>query len=684
MATLWMEIEIEPAGDELRVAARGSRGERPAPFSLGPGVTRDRLALFTRDVGRAVRSGQRLGPTLLAEAQALYEALHQGGLRELEARLLEASKDGRLLQRLLLRDRALQAVPWEALCRPGSTEDFWGSSGTRLLARGVTSESPWEPREVRGAVRLLAVAPSSSSGALESLKAAVGPAIETGEIEWLEPIAGNLASKRSFFDQLRRGKTPHVLHFLGHGSVDAQGDPTLRVADDEDGEEVWIKVESLTQEFAASFGGDLRLVVLEACEGAKPGALGSAAELLARSGADAVVAHLWPVKADVARLGSRDFYRSLTGAKSALGDVVASLGAARRTLLLESAEGFSPVVYMRGAGSAIFRFEGRRVSPPKAPSSTAAVASSRGAKTLAPALQSLLERPFSMILGDREEDTSALRAQLEQVLTESGDRSWEGLSLHALTQRCELRFGQKMLRSLFQRALVGALGGASPAPPPLIDALARHLRPGVHITLLWRPLLELAIARHHPGRTVYVIQPDSSSASGMPQVLKRKGGASAWQMEMNLPRRFELDADLVVLRLYGGYSPEPQPTLMEPLLTEDDHIQGLVGLEGFRTPRWAEQLMGWVRMTPGLFVGLSVLEWSHRMLLRWLYNQSPAPSDSVALLNPKADPIELQILQRGGGLPGTGRLTALREDPEELAAQLEARSRAAAAEEGAA
>ncbi|WP_234023035.1 CHAT domain-containing protein [Sorangium cellulosum] len=663
-----MEIEIEPAGDAIQVTARGSRGERPKPWSLGASVTPERLATFTRNVGRAVRAGKPLAPETLGEAQALHAAVFQAPLLELAAQLREASRNAPLLQRLFVHDPALQAVPWEALCEPESSVGFWGSSEKVLLARGVASSSPWEPREVRGAVRLLVVAPSSDESALRSVKAALETSIEAGEIEWLDPIAGLKAGKRHFFDELRRGKTPHVIHFLGHGGVEEKH-PVLRLADDEDGEPVWIKAEALAQELSASFRGDLRLIVLEACEGAKPGAFGSAAELLSRAGADAVVAHLWPVKADVARACSRDFYRTLTGAKRDLGDGVASLGAARRTLLLESAAGFSPVVYLRGAGSAIFRFEDRRVSPPKAKSA----APSARSKPLAPALQSLLARPFCMVLGDRGEDTSTLRAELEAFLAENGDTGCAGLSLFSLTQRCALRFGQEMLQSLFQQALVGALQRATPASL-LVDALAKRLRPGVHVTLLWLPSLESAIARHHPDRTLYVLQPSSSGPSALPRIVKRAAGASAWRVSPSLPQRFDLSAEIVVLRIYGGYSPEPMPILTSPLLTEDDHIRGLVSVEPSRTPEWANKLVGELRMRPGLFLDLSVLEWRHRMLLRWLYGNAPAPTDSLALLDPQADPIEQEIWTSGGGLPGTGRIAALREERGDLAAQIEALS----------
>jgi hypothetical protein len=670
MAAIWVEIEIEAAGDELHVAARGSRGERLKRWPLGPSVTRERLATFARDIGRAVRAGKPLPEPVLNEAQALHAAVFHHELRELSARLLEAeaSKNQPLLQRLFISDRDLQSVPWEALCERDSSVEFWGSSDKLLIARGVTSPRPWEPREVRGAVRVLAIAPSSGERALLALREALGPSIDAGEVDWLDPIAGPDVSPTHLFEKLRAGKTPHVIHFLGHGGVDGSQHPVLRLADDEDGEEVWIKAEALAQELSASFGGDLRLIVLEACEGAKAGVFGSAAEILSRAGADAVVAHLWPVKSDVARACSRAFYRSLTGAERDFGNVAASLGAARRSLLLESAEGFSPVVYLRGAGSAIFRFEGRKISPPK-PKSAAA-----RSKSLAPALQGLLARPFCMILGDRGEDTSTLRAELEVFLTEHGDTSFAGLSLYSLTQRCALRFGPEMLQSLFQQALVEAL--QKPAPTsPLVDALAKRLRPGAHVTLLWLPSLESALARHHPDKTIYVLQPGSSGSSVLPRIIKRAAGASVWRASPSLPQRFDLSAELVVLRLYGGYSPEPMPILTSPLLTEDDHIRGLVAGEPSRTPEWANKLVGELRMRPGLFLGLSVLDWRHRMLLRWLYNNAPAPPDSLALLDAldaKTDPIEQDIWTSGGGLPGTGRIAALREDMGDLATQLEA------------
>ncbi|WP_437675031.1 CHAT domain-containing protein [Sorangium sp. So ce131] len=654
---MWLELELDTSSQGVRVSARGSRGERPAARTLLPEHGIDALQVFASKVGRAVRGGKPLDPAAVNDAQALHGELIDGELRDVLVRLGEAAKETRekrLLVRLFARGRALQVMPWEALCRPGTSEGFLGTDPRILLARGVDSSEPWEPREVRGAVRVLAIAPGAHEHALVALREALAPSIESGDVEWLDPIAGPDISPRVLFDRLRRGKTPHVVHFLGHGGVDPSGKPVLRMAD-EDGEEVWVTAEALGRELGASFCEELRLVVLEACEGAKDGALGSAAEILARAGADAVVAHLWPVQADVARACSSEIYRALTAADRTCGDIGAAVAAARRTLLATSAEAFSPVLYLRGSDSVIFNFARRRVSKP---------ATTPGPRRIAPALQGLLEDAFTMVFGDFDDDRAALRQDITSFMRENGDARTEGLSLSTLTQRCVLLFGHDVLQWLFQKSLTQL----PPAElPPLIEALARFIRPGVHVTLLWRPHLERAVAAQHPDRTVYAIQPSSMSSSGKPLVVKRAAGSASWKMELLLPKRFDLDNEIVVLRLYGGYSAEAEHIFSPPILTDDDHIHGLLGAEGLRPPTWMEELLARPRIQPGLFLGLSILDWRHRMLLRWLYDQRPAPKDSLAILTPDAEPGEVQIWKNGGGLPGAARIAAITENPAQLA-----------------
>lgn len=659
----WLEIEVETKGDDVRVAARGSRGERPPPHTLDPDQGVDALTTLANKVGRAVRARKELDSSIIELAQAVHAEFFKGELRDILARLTDPSKprsddirDNRLLVRLFVHDRALLPVPWEALCKPGTNEGFWGTDPRILLARGVHSSDPWFPREVTGAVRVLVIAPGPETPAVESILAALGPAMDGGEIEWLDPIKGPDISAKVLFDKLRRGKTPHILHFIGHGGVDMKGRPSLRLADDEDGEEVWITAEALGRELNPHFYEELRLVMLEACEGAKAGMFGSAAEELAKQGADAVVAHLWPVKADVARGCSTDIYRSLTASDSR-GDIGTAVNAARRTLLVQSAEAFSPILFLRGSDSILFDFSRRKVSKPSGKKKT---------RQMAPALMALLEKPpFTVVLGDVDEDRTTLRRELDTFLEENGDKPDPNLSLTAITQRCVLKFGEEVIHSLFQQALADF---ASTKSPPLIDALGAIVPPGVHITLLWRPYFERAIAEHQPDRTIYAIQVSLTGNNTKPRIIKRVAGTPTWRMEPVMPKRFDVENDIIVLRMYGGYSPEARPIFSQPILTEDDHINGL---SGERPPSWLEGLLAQPRIQSGLFIGLSVLDWRSRLLLRWLYDQRPASKDSLVILAPTVDPSEPEIWDTGGGLPGMSRIAAIIEDPVELAQALE-------------
>ncbi len=654
---MWIEIEVETQGDDVRISGRGSRGERPTPYALASAQSFDALSTFGNKVGRAVRQGKPLDEGAVTAAQSLYESVYRDELREVMQRLLEAGKEQPILVRLFIQDKALQGVPWEALCKPGTSEGFWGTNPRLIVARGVHSSEPWEPREVRGAVRVLAIGPGAEIRAVEALRSALTESIDAGAVEWLDPIAGPDITAKALYERLRRGKTPHIVHFIGHGSVDMGGKPVLRLADDTDGEEVWISVEAVARELSSLFYEELRLVVLEACDGARPGAFGSAAEILVKAGADAVVAHLWPVRAETARLCSSEFYRSLAGADRTTGDVGSSMGAVRRTLLAQSAEAFSPVLYLRGADSILFNFEGRRVTKP---------GSKQKARQMAPALQTMLEHPFTFVLGDLDEDHATLQKEFSQFLEENGDKPAEGSTLSVVSQRCSLRFGQEILHSLFQQALSATL---TVPPPPILEAFARLVGPGVHMTLLWRPLLERAIADKQPQRTIYAIQP--SFGSGKPRIVKRAGGTTVWKMEPVMPKRFDIDNDIVILRPYGGYSAELRPIFSPPLLTEDDHFDGFVGSEGLRPPSWMEELLARPRIQSSMFLGLSSLDVRHRVFLRWLYDRRPAPKDSWAIWPPTADPHESEIWESGGGLPGNGRIVAIMEDIPQLATQLE-------------
>ncbi len=359
----WMEVCLDRHGDEIRVSARGCRGEQTQPRPLGPEQLASHMLRFAALVQQAASRGKPLLPALLADAQCAERALLDSKIEIIASRLREAASSP-LLVRFMVHNRELQSVPWEALCKPGEALGFWASAPDILPVRGVTSEKPWKPPTVDGAVRILAIAPSGNAG-LAMLRTALQTRIDAGEVAWLPPIEGPIRTQY-LFERLRREPIPHVIHFLGHGSLQ-NGVPALRISDsNDDDDETWLPVELLAQQLQVSFHHSLRLVVLECCEGARPSAFASAAEILARAGADAVIAHLWPVKANIASAFSTEVYRALAGADRNAGDIAIAVNEARRVILGAfggTAEAFSPVLYLRGPDGVIFDFSSRLLAP---------------------------------------------------------------------------------------------------------------------------------------------------------------------------------------------------------------------------------------------------------------------------------------------------------------------------------
>ncbi|MFL5356189.1 CHAT domain-containing protein [Archangium sp.] len=657
----WLEIDVERNGAELRARALGSRHEQPGVHPLGPGLTTDSLLALAGRVKTAAERGRRLDPELAGQVQALHGALFQGDLQGVLARLREAAAGGPVLLRLMLQETGLQGFPWEALCEPGQDLGFLGNSASVLPVRGVRSPEPWQPREVRGAVRLLAVAPLHPH-ALSRLQGTLHESLASGEIEWLEPLTGPRARRAALFERLRRQPEPHILHFTGHAGLH-EGLPVLRLADEE-GEEGWLPVELLAQQLHRAWGkGPLRLIVLEACEGASPGTQASAAELLARTAADAVVAYLWPVRVDVTSRCSRAFYRALTHAAQQEGDVALSLNEARRSVLAElegSAEAFSPVLYLRGRDPVLFDFKARRVLPPP-PAATRTDTSPP-----APALARLLELPFTLLLGDRWEEEEPtlrdLRERLQGELTQKTGAVTPELPLTTLTQLFALRIGQEELDYEFQDVF-----GQTDFTPPLVRLLARRLGPGVHITLLRLPLLEQALAEQHPELTLHVIQP-STRSDRHAVMMRRQAGGRRWERLREAPASLDTERDVVVLRLCSGYLPAHH--FSRPLLTEDDYLLGLRNLSSLLPLELADPIQSVLSLRPLLFVGLSQLTWCHRMLLYQLFGRRALMRGSVAVLHPRTH--EQEVWEEGRGLPGSTGVRALEATDEELMAWLEA------------
>lgn len=664
--TPWIQIDINPDGDRLRVGLQSSAGQRPGTRGLD-GVTRASLAALGLRVQKAAARGEKLADETREALTRLTTELFTTAV--VTDKVLPDGLDpagGRVLLRIAASEPELQAFPWEAL----RTQDGFLTGSTRLgmvrLPRVGEATNQFDV-EVEGALRVLAVAPiQSTQAALGGLRAALGGAIERGEVDWLVPIV-DVESAAAFHERLKQAavRKPHVLHFMGHGESGSGQMPRLQISDG-----TWLDIEALARQIQQDFR-EVRLVVLEACRGAEPGAFASAAEHLCRAGVEAVLAFLWPVDEASAEDFVSAFYAALTGEGAAKGDVVASVEAAREPRLGTSASAFTAVLYLRGEDGRLFDF--------RKPRTQAAAAAGPALRGLDPPLAQLLAGPFSLVLGSagsQAEIFLLLREEVTRCLREAGDTALEGVSWSALVDRYVWIFGAENLHQLCQQALREAAQaalektGGGGAESALVRALGRRLPAGVHVTLLWQPVLERMAARSAGSRAVYTVQPSIRSVKDAPAVFVRDPARGRWSFA-KVPERIEPE-DVSVLRLLGGVM--ATDTFSSPVLTDDDHLLGVFVSPAFRPP-WMNPYLASLRGRRTLFVGLSALDWHHRLLLRWLFDRS-LPDESVVILPPEAERAErLAWEERGAGLGGEGRVYAVQRSEGELARLLESESR---------
>ena len=95
----WLELEISKHAGDVRIAARGSRGERARERELV--ITGHGLVSFRVGIGNAIARVQAIEGDLLTQAHALHEAIFAEELRDLYIRLAAAAVEQK--QRLLIR-----------------------------------------------------------------------------------------------------------------------------------------------------------------------------------------------------------------------------------------------------------------------------------------------------------------------------------------------------------------------------------------------------------------------------------------------------------------------------------------------------------------------------------------------------------------------------------------------------
>lgn len=293
----------------------------------------------------------------------LFTALFAGEILRLYERsldLLEADPNSGLRLELMLDPRdpnlaAFQAFPWELLRQP-DTPEFPVLSRRQPLVRYLAVPKPVYAANRPAVLRILVVAANPRSGGLRgsldidrelhNLQQAVGSA---PNLEIVTPQAPTLTSLR----QALLDQECHVLHFIGHGGLEAENEERVLFFESGSGSADPVRGKDLLNKLTDF--PTLRLAFLNACESGAVSAISAppafdpfagVANSLVLGGLPAVIAMQFTVSDQAAIAFSRSFYQRL-----AQGDPVdAAVAEGRQAMHSANSAGFewaTPVLFMR-------------------------------------------------------------------------------------------------------------------------------------------------------------------------------------------------------------------------------------------------------------------------------------------------------------------------------------------------
>ncbi|HEX8279852.1 MAG TPA: CHAT domain-containing protein, partial [Chthoniobacterales bacterium] len=288
----------------------------------------------------------------------LFDAVFQGELQTAFRESLDLARagDNGLRIRLRLRDTPeLADLPWEYLYQ-SERREFLALSKETPVVRYLDLADKVKPLTVTPPLRVLVMLSSPSDldcldveKEWQKLKEAVRHLEEQKRliVERLER-----ATLSELQSRLRKGSY-HIFHFVGHGSFDPVTEESVLAFEDENGRKRLVSGPDLGIYLRDE--PDLRLVLLNACEGARASRsdpFSGAAQSLVQKGIPAVIAMQFEVSDEAAIAMADGFY-------SALSDdypVDAALAEARKAVFAAgcSVEWGTPVLYLRAPDGRIF------------------------------------------------------------------------------------------------------------------------------------------------------------------------------------------------------------------------------------------------------------------------------------------------------------------------------------------
>lgn len=288
----------------------------------------------------------------------LWHAICPRAIRELITRAV-ANEEPVTLRLDLPVEGQLDGLPWEALFDISMNQPL-GCAKSFVLMRTPPCDAPlkaWK-RTRTGAVRVLVVVPEASNLRVDY------------EVTNLERLARSLTDDRitmevlsgrvtiDVLDRKLAQESWDILHFIGHGNSDADGEVSIRLNGDERDSERWLDALTFAQLVA---NRHLQLAFLNCCLGAAPAksrTLSGLGPHLARTArVPAIVAMRYEILDSDSIRFAETFYRELLSGE-APGRVDKAVQSGRWALLINPGEltrGFAtPVVYLEQGREQLF------------------------------------------------------------------------------------------------------------------------------------------------------------------------------------------------------------------------------------------------------------------------------------------------------------------------------------------
>jgi CHASE2 domain-containing sensor protein len=345
-------------GDGYQVKVQSeTMGEADGVFTLSEDCLK--IAAELKDIA-ALQDGSSLPMNL---GVSLHQCLFQKSVasmlyKSLGAVLKEDEKGLRI--RLRLSPPEIAALPWEVLYDQES-KSFVSTSGKTPLTRYIEIPEPIRALKIAPPVKVLVLIPGGSGLDVDNEERIIAEALkELGAVQ-LHVLKGKVT--RAHISRALVEEQYHILHFIGHGTFEA--DQGYLLINSEDGGH-----DRLSADVFADFFRDyasLKLVVLNSCQGAEVSSTrelaGMAPQLVVR-GTPAVIAMQYPISDDAALVFAREFYLKLCSGWSR-GQVDAAISHARNRIHMDVKEPMAfatPVLFMRAQAGIIFDFEQQQPS----------------------------------------------------------------------------------------------------------------------------------------------------------------------------------------------------------------------------------------------------------------------------------------------------------------------------------